>query len=65
MTPAEQIEKAFNDAHLVIAEYIRPGAQNAEKTVNQLIAILDNPEFYEAVVCTLMAERGEVTLVPC
>jgi hypothetical protein len=58
MTPAEQIEKAFNDAHLVIAEYIRPGAQNAEKTV-------DNPEFYEAVVCTLMAERGEVTLVPC
>jgi hypothetical protein len=30
------------------------------RTVNQLIAILDNPEFYE--VCTLTARGSEVTL---
>ena len=62
MTPAERIEKAFDDAHVVIAEYLQPGPRNSEETVNQLINILDNHELYEAVVWMLKAERP--TVVP-
>jgi hypothetical protein len=64
MTPAERIEKAFDDAHVVIAGYLEPGPQNAEETVNQLITILDNHELYEAVVWMLKAEGRAPSLVP-
>jgi hypothetical protein len=44
MTPAKQIERAFDDAHVVIAEYLQPGPRNAEATVDQLIKIFDRKE---------------------
>jgi len=31
MTPAERIEKVFDDAHVVIANYLEPGPRNAEE----------------------------------
>jgi hypothetical protein len=64
MTSAERIEKAFNDAHVVIAEYLQPGPRNPEETVNQLITILDNHELYEAVVWMLKAEGRAPALAP-
>jgi hypothetical protein len=63
-TPAERIERAFDDAHVVIAGYLEPGSRNAEETVNQLITILDNHELYEAIVWLLKAEGRAVILVP-
>lgn len=64
MTPAERIEKAFDDAHVVIAEYLEPGPRDPEKTVNQLITILDHHELYEAVVWMLKAEGQAPALAP-
>jgi hypothetical protein len=64
MTPAERIEKAFDDAHVVIADYLEPGPRNAEETLNQLIRILDRHELCEAIVELLKAERKEPTLAP-
>jgi hypothetical protein len=62
MKPAERIEKAFDDAHVVIAGYLEPGPRNAEETVHQLITILDNDELCEAIVSLLKA--GGPTLAP-
>jgi hypothetical protein len=50
MTPAERIEKAFDDAHVVIADYLEPGPRNAEATLNQLIRIIDDHELFDALV---------------
>ena len=46
MTPAERIEKAFDDAHVVIGDYLQPGPRNAEDTLNQLIRVIDDRELY-------------------
>lgn len=64
MTPAEKIEKAFDDAHLIIAGYLQPGPRNAEETLNQLIRVIDDREVYEAIVELLRAEGRQITLVP-
>jgi hypothetical protein len=64
MTPAKRIEKAFDDAHVVITEYLQPGPRNAEATVGQLIKILDRKELHDALVGLLRNEREEPTLVP-
>ena len=64
MTPAERIEIAFEDAHMVIADYLEPGPRNAEETLDQLIGIIDDREFYEAIVELLKAEGREPKLVP-
>ena len=64
MTPAERIEKAFEDAHVVIADYLEPGPRNTEETLDQLIGIIDDRELYEAIVELLKAEGREPTLVP-
>jgi hypothetical protein len=42
MSPAERIEKTFNDAHVVLAAYYEPGPRNCEETLDQLMRILDN-----------------------
>jgi hypothetical protein len=34
MTPAERIEKSFDDAHVVIADYLEPRPRNAEETLD-------------------------------
>jgi hypothetical protein len=62
MEPARIIEKAFDDAQLLIDEYIRPGPRDAERTLEQLIDILDDPNLYGALVELLVAERP--SLVP-
>jgi hypothetical protein len=64
MTPAKQIERAFDDAHVVIAEYLQPGPRNAEATVDQLIKILDRKELYDALVELSHNKGEEPTLVP-
>jgi hypothetical protein len=61
---AERIEKAFEDAQVVIADYLEPGPRNAEETLDQLIGIIDDRELYEAIVELLKAEGREPTLVP-
>jgi hypothetical protein len=60
MTPAERIEKAFDDAQVVIAA----GPRNCEETLDQLIRILDRRELCEAIVELLKAEGKEPTLSP-
>ena len=50
MTAAEKIEKAFDDAHVVIAGYLEPGLCNAEETLDQLIRIIDDRELHDAVI---------------
>ncbi len=64
MTPAERIEKAFDDAHVVIANYLEPGPRDAEETLNQLIQIIDNQELYDAMGELLKAEGRAPNLVP-
>jgi hypothetical protein len=64
MTPAERIEKAFDDAQVVIADYLQPGPRNCEETLEQLIRILDRRELCGAFVELLKAEGKEPTLAP-
>jgi hypothetical protein len=64
MTPAQKVEKAFNDAHVVIADYLEPGVRNPEKTIEQLIQIIDNRELYDALLQLLLADGQDVTLAP-
>jgi hypothetical protein len=64
MSPAERIEKAFNDAHLVFAEYLEPGPRDPDKVLRQLIGVIDNREVYDAVVELLIAEKPERTFAP-
>lgn len=49
MTPGQVIEKAFDDAHVVVAEYLQPGPRNPEATIDQLIRILDRKELFDAL----------------
>ena len=60
MTPVKLVEKAFDDAQLAISEYLQPGRRDAEKTVEQLIAILDDPNLYGAIVELLEAEQPKL-----
>jgi hypothetical protein len=64
MTPAKRIEKAFDDAHVVIAAYLEPGPRNAEQTLDQLIQIIDDRELYDALVKLLKAEGRAPSLAP-
>jgi hypothetical protein len=62
MTPAERIEKSFDDAHVVIADYLELGPRNAEETLDQLIRIIDDRELYDAILELPKAEGRESTL---
>jgi hypothetical protein len=64
MTPAERIEKSFDDAHVAIADYLEPGPRNAEESLDQLIRIIDDRELYDAIVEVLKAEGRAPTLAP-
>jgi hypothetical protein len=64
MSPAERIEKAFNDGNLVIADYLQPGARDPDETLRQLIGVIDNREVYDAVVELLIDEKPERTFAP-
>jgi hypothetical protein len=63
-TPAEPIEKAFVDAHVVIADYLESGPRNAEETLERLIRIIDDREQDGAIVELLKAEGRTPTLAP-
>jgi len=64
MTPAERIEKAFDDAHVVLAAYYEPGPRNCEETLDQLMRILDNHDLYNALVELLRAENPARSFAP-
>jgi hypothetical protein len=40
---------AIREAQLILADYIRPGPQDPEKTLQQLLAVLDRDDVVEAV----------------
>jgi hypothetical protein len=60
MTPVKVVEKAFDNAQLVIAEYIQPGPRDAERTLERLIDILDDPDLYGALVELHEGERPKL-----
>jgi hypothetical protein len=59
MTPVQRIEKAFDDANLVIADYLQPGPRDAEESMRQLISVLDNRDVHQALEKLLQAEKPE------
>jgi hypothetical protein len=60
MSPAEKIEKAFDDAHVVIANYLEPGP--AEASTDEMIRVLDDLDLFDAIVELLRAAGREPTL---
>jgi hypothetical protein len=40
---------AFNEAGRIIADYLEPGPRNADKTIQQLISILDRQDLAAAM----------------
>jgi hypothetical protein len=64
MTPAERIEKVFDDAHCGNCELSGAMPRDAEETLNQLIQIIDNRELYDAMGELLKAEGRAPNLVP-
>jgi hypothetical protein len=40
---------AIREAQLILADYIEPGTRNAEKTIQDLLDVLDRNEVVEAV----------------
>jgi hypothetical protein len=64
MSLAQKIEKSFDDAHVVIANYLQPGPRNAEESMNEMIRVLDDRDLFDAIVELLKAEGREPTLAP-
>jgi hypothetical protein len=40
---------AIREAQLILAEYVQPGPRDAEKTINDLLSVLDRDDVVEAV----------------
>jgi len=40
---------AIREAQLILADYIHPGPRDAEKTLNELLSVLDRNDVVEAV----------------
>jgi hypothetical protein len=40
---------AIREAQLILADYIHPGPRDAEKTLNDLLSVLDRNDIVEAV----------------
>lgn len=40
---------AIREAQLILADYIHPGPRDAEKTINELLSVLDRGDVVEAV----------------
>jgi len=45
----ELVVYAIREAQLILADYIQPGAQDAEKTIRDLLSVLDRDDIVEAV----------------
>ena len=48
---------AIREAQLILADYVQPGSTDADKTVQQLLEVLDRDDVVEAVD-RLEAETG-------
>jgi hypothetical protein len=40
---------AIREAQLILADYIQPGPRDCEKTINDLLSVLDRSDVVEAV----------------
>jgi hypothetical protein len=49
MTDQELTVDALREAQLILAAYIEPGPRNSEKTIQQLLDVLDRNDVVEAV----------------
>lgn len=49
LTDAELTLTAIREAQLILADYIHPGLRDAEKTLNDLLSVLDRDDVVEAV----------------
>ena len=49
MRAEEQVLRAVEGAQHVLARYIEPGPRDAEKTVKELLAVLDTNELADAI----------------
>ena len=49
MRAEERVLRAAEKAQGVLARYVEPGPRDAEKTVNDLMTILDDSDLVEAV----------------
>lgn len=49
MTDQQIMVRAIREAQLILAGYVEPGPQNADKTINELLFILDRNDVVEAV----------------
>jgi hypothetical protein len=49
MRAEERVLRAVELAQDVLAQYVEPGPRDAEKTVNDLMTILDDSDLVEAV----------------
>lgn len=56
MTDQQLIVRAIREVQLILAGYVEPGPRDAEKTINDLLSILDRNDVVEAV------DRQEVEL---
>ncbi len=45
----ELVVYAIREAQLILADYVQPGQRDAEKTVQQLLEVLDRDDVVEAV----------------
>jgi hypothetical protein len=55
MSPAEKVEKSFDYAHVVIANYLQPGSRDAEASMGEMIGVLDDRDLFDAIVELLKA----------
>jgi hypothetical protein len=49
MKPEKQIIDAVEKAQGLLSRYIEPGPRNCEKTINELLDVLDDKKLIEAV----------------
>jgi hypothetical protein len=49
MTDQETVLLALDEAGKIISQYLEPGPRDAVKSIDRLIAILDNQEFARAI----------------
>jgi hypothetical protein len=49
MRAEERVLRAVEQAQDVLARYVEPGPRDAEKTINDLMTILDHSDLVEAV----------------
>ena len=49
LTDHELTVMALREAEPILADYIQPGPRDCEKTINELLAVLDRDDVVEAV----------------